>query len=82
MRRLPRRLPGIVHSSHRLLKSMASSRADNSFDRQLRFFMGPDPLIVDDFALKKLSSRASDFYDLLTERHTRCSTILTSDGGL
>jgi DNA replication protein DnaC len=35
---------------------------------------------VDDFALKKLSSQAtSDFYDLLIERHTHSSTILTSN---
>ena len=47
------------------------------------FMIGPDLLIVDDFALKKLSSQAtSDFYDLLIERHTRSSTILTSDRGV
>ena len=59
---------------------MARSRADNSFDRELRGFISPDLLIVDDFALRKLSSQAtSDFYDLLIERHTRSSTILTSN---
>jgi DNA replication protein DnaC len=64
----------------RLLKHLARSRADNSFDRELRSFLSPDLLIVDDFALKKLSSQAtSDFYDLLIERHTRTSTIITSD---
>jgi DNA replication protein DnaC len=63
-----------------LLKALASSRADNSFDRELRGFISPDLLIVDDFALRKLSSQAtSDFYDLLIERHTRSSTILTSN---
>jgi DNA replication protein DnaC len=63
-----------------LLKTLARSRADNSFDRELRGFIGPDLLIVDDFALRKLSSQAtSDFYDLLIERHTRSSTILTSN---
>ena len=64
----------------RLLKSLARSRADNSFDRELRRLISPDLLVVDDFALKKLSSQAtSDFYDLLIERHTRSSTILTSN---
>jgi DNA replication protein DnaC len=63
-----------------LLKTLARSRADNSFDRELRGFISPDLLIVDDFALRKLSSQAtSDFYDLLIERHTRSSTILTSN---
>src|SRR5205807_6098436 len=43
----------------------------------------PDLLIVDSFALKKLSSQAtSDFYDLLIERHTRSSIIVTSDRGV
>jgi DNA replication protein DnaC len=33
--------------SDRLLENLASSRADNSFDRQLRSFTSPDLLIVD-----------------------------------
>ena len=38
---------------------------------------------ADDFALRKLSSQAtSDFYDLLIERHTRSSSILTSNRGV
>ena len=66
-----------------LLKTLARSRADNSFDRELRAFISPDLLIVDDFALRKLSSQAtSDFYDLQIERHTRSSTILTSNRGV
>jgi DNA replication protein DnaC len=66
-----------------LLKALTGSRADNSFDRELRRFITPDLLVVDDFALKKLSSQAtSDFYDLLIERHTRSSTILTSNRGV
>jgi DNA replication protein DnaC len=67
----------------RLLKALARSRADNSFDRELRSLINPDLLVVDDFALKKLSSQAtSDFYDLLIERHTRSSTIVTSNRGI
>ena len=64
----------------KLLAHLARSRADNSFDRELRSWITPDLLIVDDFGLKKLSSQAtSDLYDLLIERHTRSSTIITSD---
>src|SRR5213079_3643639 len=63
-----------------LLKTLVRSRADNSFDQKLRGFISPDLLIVDDFALRKLSSQAtSDIYELLIERHTRSSTILTSN---
>jgi len=41
----------------RLLKTLARSRADNSFDRERRSFISPDLLIVDDFAQKKLPAR-------------------------
>lgn len=63
-----------------LLKTLARSRADNSFDRELRRFISPDLVVIDDFGLRKLSNQASsDFYDLIIERHTRSSTILTSN---
>lgn len=38
----------------KLLQHLARSRADNSFDRELRSWITPDLLIIDDFALKKL----------------------------
>lgn len=63
-----------------LLKALARSRADNSFDRELRSLLSPDLLIIDDFGLRKLSNQASsDFYDLVIERHLRSSTIVTSN---
>jgi DNA replication protein DnaC len=64
----------------KMLKKLAQSRADNSFDRQLREYLTPDVLIIDDFALRRLSSVASsDLYDLIIERHLRSSTIVTSN---
>ena len=63
-----------------MLKTLAQSRADNSFDRQLRQFLSPDVLVVDDFGLRRLSGIASsDFYELIIERHMRSSTIVTSN---
>ena len=63
-----------------LLKMLTRSRADNSFDRELRRFITPDLVVIDDFGLRKLSGQASsDFYDLIIERHGRSSTIFTSN---
>jgi DNA replication protein DnaC len=63
-----------------MLKTLAQSRADNSFDRQLRQFLSPDVLVVDDFGLRRLSGLASsDLYELIIERHMRSSTIMTSN---
>ena len=71
---------GLFSRADRLLKTLAHSRADTSFVRELRCFISPDLLVVDDFLLKKLSGQAtSDFYDRLIEQHTPSSTILTSN---
>ncbi|PYU93174.1 MAG: ATP-binding protein [Acidobacteria bacterium] len=63
-----------------MLKKLAQSRADNSFDRQLREYITPDVLVIDDFALRRLSGMgSSDLYELIIERHLRSSTIVTSN---
>jgi len=64
----------------RLLQVLHQSRAANSFDRELRSWVGPDVLLADDFGLRQLTAQqSSDFYDVLVERHTRTSTLLTSN---
>ena len=62
-----------------LLKTLAQSRVDHSFERQLRQYLTPDVLVLDDFGLRRLSGLASsDFYELIIERHMRSTTIVTS----
>lgn len=64
----------------KLLQALHQSRADNSFERELRTWLAPDLLILDDFGLRKLTAQqSSDFYDVLVERHRRAATILTSN---
>ena len=64
----------------KLLQALHQSRADNSFERELRSWLAPDLLILDDFGLRKLTAQqSSDFYDVLVERHRRAATILTSN---
>lgn len=63
-----------------LLRQLHQSRADNSTDKLLRSFISLDLLILDDFGLRPLErTPASDFYELIIERHQRSSTILTSN---
>lgn len=64
----------------RLLQALHQSRADNSFDRELRSWVVPDLVIIDDFGLRKLTAQqSSDLYDVLVERHTHAATIMTSN---
>jgi len=53
----------------KLLQALLQSRADNSFERELRGWLAPDVVILDDFGLRKLTAQqSSDFYDVLVER--------------
>src|SRR6185503_2656391 len=64
----------------KLLLALHQSRADNSFERELRSWLAPDLLIVDDFGLRKLSAQqSSDLYDVLVERDRRAATLITSN---
>src|SRR5262245_32198597 len=64
----------------KLLLALRQARADLSFERELRTWLTPDLLILDDFGLRKLSPQESgDFYDVLVERDRHAATIITSN---
>jgi DNA replication protein DnaC len=63
-----------------LFKQLHQARADYSQEKLLRRLLGPDLLILDDFALRRMdATQSSDVYELIVERHRRSSTILTSN---
>ena len=64
----------------KMLLALHQSRADNSWERELRTWLAPDLLILDDFGLRKLTApQSSDFYDVLVERDRHASTLITSN---
>ena len=64
----------------KLLLALHQSRADNSFERELRSWLAPDLIVLDDFGLRKLTAQqSSDFYDVLVERDKRTATVITSN---
>ena len=66
-----------------LLKELGQARADHTYERVFRRFLIPDLLILDDFALHRLSAQQSeDLYDLIIERHRHASFALTSNRGV
>ena len=63
-----------------LFKQLHQARADYSQEKLLRRLLGPDLLILDDFALRRMDpTQSSDIYELIVERHRRSPTILTSN---
>lgn len=66
-----------------MFKRLLQSRADNSYERELRKLISPDLLIIDDFGLQRLAGdQAGDFYEVIIERYGKASTVITSNRDL
>lgn len=66
-----------------MFKKLLQSRADNSYEKELRKLIAPDLLILDDFGLQRLSEdQAGDFYEVIIERYGKASTVITSNRDL
>jgi DNA replication protein DnaC len=64
----------------KMLRHLFASRADQSWERQIKKYLHPDLLIIDDFGLTALTPiQAEDIYELVTERHLRSSIVMTSN---
>ena len=70
----------LMRRAKKIFHALRQSRADNSFEKELVRLISPDLLVIDDLGLQKLSQQeASDFYEIVVERHARASTIITSN---
>ena len=55
-------------------------RADNSLEARVKRYSSVQLLIIDDFGLKLLTgTQADDFYEIISERYMKRSTIFTSN---
>lgn len=70
----------IVKKAAKMFKDLYAARADNSLDRELMRLVSPELLVIDDFGLERLTpEQAHDFYEIVSERYERSSTIITSN---
>jgi len=64
----------------RLLAHLAGGHADGTWSKRLGELTRPAVLILDDFAIRELTTaQADDLYELITERAGKSSTIITSN---
>lgn len=67
-------------SMNKMLTQLHAARATNSFDRRFSALARVDLLVVDDFGLRPLRPpQDEDFHDLISERHERKASIITSN---
>jgi DNA replication protein DnaC len=70
-------------SAHRMLSQLRAARADQSHDKRMLRFTGPDVLIVDDLGLRPLEGdEPIDLYEIFRARYERGSMIVTSNRAL
>lgn len=70
----------LVKKAAKLFKDLYAARADHALDRELMKLVTPELLVIDDFGLERLTpEQAHDFYELVSERYERNSTIITSN---
>ncbi len=70
----------LVLKAAKMFKTLYAARADNSLDKELLKLIAPNLLVIDDFGLACLSpEQAHDFYEIISERYERASTVLTSN---
>lgn len=63
-----------------LFRFLHGGRADNSFEKRAKRYASVQLLIIDDFGLKPLTpTQSDDFYEIISERYLKKSTIFTSN---
>jgi DNA replication protein DnaC len=66
--------------SSRLLSDLGGGRADDTWERRLQYYLKPNLLILDDFAMKEFTkTQAEDLYELIDRRHNSSSMIVTAN---
>lgn len=63
----------------KLFNHLKLAAIDGTFERTIRSYLRPDILIIDDFAVKEMTrEEAGWFYEIVLERHSKKSNIITS----
>jgi len=64
----------------RLLSDLGGGRADDSWEKRVQYYLKPNLLILDDFAMKEFTkTQAEDLYELIDRRHHTSSLIVTAN---
>ena len=66
--------------ANRLLSDLGGGRADDSWEKRLQYYLKPNLLILDDFAMKEFTKmQAEDLYELIDRRYHSSSLIVTAN---
>lgn len=64
----------------KLFRDLRAARADDSYERRMARYTGPDLLLVDDLGLKPMRHNAAeDLYEIIRRRYQHGSMVVTSN---
>ena len=63
-----------------MLQSLNASKADNSYNQKVSYYLAPDLLILDELGFKKVPNySADDFFEIISKRYEKGSVIITTN---
>jgi DNA replication protein DnaC len=63
-----------------MITRLQQSRADLSYPKKIQMYVKPDLLILDELGYRSLAgTTVEDFYEIISQRHEKRSTIITSN---
>jgi DNA replication protein DnaC len=63
-----------------MLHDLHISKADNSYNKKLEFYLAPELLVIDELGFKKIPNySADDFFEIISRRYEHGSVIITTN---
>jgi DNA replication protein DnaC len=70
----------IFTTTAQMLHDLHTSKADNSYNKKLDFYLAPDLLVIDELGFKKIPNySADDFFEIISRRYEHSSVIITTN---
>lgn len=77
---LKKNYKAIFTTTAQMLYDLNTSRADNSYNKKLDFYLAPDLLVIDELGFKKVPNySADDFFEIISRRYEHGSIIITTN---
>jgi len=77
---LKKRYKVIFTTTAQMLYDLNASKADNSYNKKLDFYLEPDLLVIDELGFKKVPNyNADDFFEIISKRYEHGSVIITTN---
>lgn len=70
----------VFTTTAQMLHDLHTSKADNSYNKKLDFYLAPDLLVIDELGFKKIPNySADDFFEVISRRYEQGSVIITTN---